>query len=131
MGHSTLMLRQIDFVFVTQFVRKMESIELPATKKKGETRKKNYSSETKNKIILAFRTAFNRAVENVSKERRHMYASAFDDIKLYKKEAHSVDSVPVPLIRKLFSYWVKENTFFFHAINISMKMFLSYLIIIA
>lgn len=103
MGHSTLMLRQIDSVFVTQFVRKMESIELPATKKKGETRKKNYSSETKNKVILAFRTAFNRAVENVSKERRHMYASAFDDIKLYKKEAHSVDSVPVPLIRKFFS----------------------------
>ena len=103
MGHSTLMLRQIDSVFVTQFVRKMESIELPATKKKGETRQKIYSSETKNKIILAFRTAFNRAVENVSKERRHMYASAFDDIKLYKKEAHSVDSVPVPLIRKFFS----------------------------
>lgn len=103
MGHRTLMLRQIDSVFVTQFVRKMESIELPATKKKGETRKKNYSSGTKNKIILAFRTAFNRAVENVSKERRHMYASAFDDIKLYKKEAHSVDSVPVPLIRKFFS----------------------------
>jgi integrase len=103
MGYTTLMLRQIDSVFVTQFVRKMESIELPATKKKGETKKKNYSSETKNKILLAFRAAFNRAIENVSKERRHIYASAFEDVKFYKKEAHSVDSVPVPLIRKFFS----------------------------
>ena len=103
MGYSVLMLRQIDSVFVTKFIRLIDSIEIPASKKSGETKMKKYSSETKNKIIIAFRSAFNRAVENVSKERRHMYASAFDDIKLYKREAHSVDSVPVPLIRKFFS----------------------------
>jgi integrase len=103
MGYTTLMLRQIDSIFVTQFVRKMESIELPATKQKGETRTKKYSSGTKNKIMIAFRSAFNRAIENVEEGRRYKYARAFDEVKLYKKEAHVVDSVPVPLIRKFFS----------------------------
>lgn len=103
MGYKTLMLYKIDSAFVTQFVRKMESIELPATKKKGETNIKKYSSSTKNKIVIAFRSAFNRAIENIEEERRYKYARAFDDVKLYKKEAHTVDSIPVSLIRKFFS----------------------------
>lgn len=103
MGYKTLMLRQIDSVFVTRFVRYLDSKELPATKSKGEKSTKKYSASTKNKIMLAFRSSFNRAIEDLPRETRILYADAFSSVKFYTGEAHSVDSVPVPLIRKFFS----------------------------
>lgn len=103
MGYKSLMLRQIDSVFVTRFVRYINSKEIPATKKIGEKKTKKYSASSKNKILLTFRSAFNRAIEDLPREVRILYADAFSDVKFYKEEAHSVDSVPVPLIRQFFS----------------------------
>ena len=103
MGYSVLLLHQIDKVFIAKFIRLIDSIEIPASKKSGETKTKKYSPETKNKLIIAFRTAFSRAIENVSQEYRNLYAGVFDEVKMYKKEGHVVDSIPVPLIRQFFS----------------------------
>lgn len=103
MGYKTLMLRQINSVLVSQFIREMEAREIPASKKFGEKQMKHYSAETKNKIIIAFRMAFNRALENADDSTRMVCSGAFDSAKLYKKEAHTVDSVPVSILRRFFS----------------------------
>ena len=103
MNINTLMLRNIDGVFVNKFVRHIDEHEIPATKKKGEKKMKKYSAGTKNKIIQGFRGAYNRAIEEIDFENRSMYTNPFTDVKTYKEEMHTVDSVPVPLIRQFFS----------------------------
>lgn len=104
MACPTLMLRQIDVAFVTRFSRTIESIELPASRKTGEKKTKKYSAETKNKFTLAFRAAFNRALESIGQENRNRYVDAFAGVKFYKVDMKKVESVPVADIRKFFSF---------------------------
>lgn len=100
---SVLFLQEIDKVFLNQFLRILEGIEIPASKKQGEKRMKKLSSHTRNCYIMSFHIVYKLALEKVPYEYRERYTDPFIGLAYYKGDSAKIDSVSVPLLREFFA----------------------------
>ena len=104
-GYTQILLSDVDRIFVDKFRMYIDSYQMPATKKRGETRMKKLSSRIKNEYLIRLHMAYKMLVLELGKDAiRYTKFDPFDGIKLYKKDAPKKGCIPIDDLRSFFSY---------------------------
>jgi integrase len=104
-GYEQIMLRDVDRIFVDKFRAYIETIEIPASRKKNETKKKKLSSRIKNEYMMRLHQVYKMIVLELGKEAGdYTKFDPFVGVKLFKKDAPKKGAIPIDDLRAFFAY---------------------------
>lgn len=105
MGYDRLMLSDVDSVFVDRFRAYIDGIEIPATRKKGESETKKLSSRIKNEYLMRLHQVYKMIVMELGPEvANYVSKDPFAGMKYYKRDAPKKGAIPVEDLRTFFAY---------------------------
>lgn len=104
-GYENILLSDVDRVFVDKFRAYIDTVEIPATKRRGEKKTKKLSSRIKNEYMMRLHQAYKMLVLELGKEAgNHTKYDPFVGVKLFKKDAPKKGVIPVEDLRDFFAY---------------------------